>query len=57
MVISNPKTTLMGYLAVLASVTTFIVHLHAGTVSQSDTTELLGAVAGIGLVAAKDGGH
>lgn len=47
----------MGYLAVLASVTTFIVHLYAGTVSQSDTTELLGAIAGIGLVAAKDGGH
>ncbi len=54
----NPKTTIAGYCLIAASVLTFVAHvLQTGTVSMIDLNALVGVLSGLGLVAAKDGGH
>jgi hypothetical protein len=54
---SNPKTTITGYLMLAASLLMVVAHGLSGVLSMADLTALLGAVGGVGLIAAKDGGH
>lgn len=54
----NPKTTIAGYLVVLAAVATVAAHLLSGAgLGQSDIAALVAAVTGLGLIGASDGGH
>jgi hypothetical protein len=52
---SNPKTTIAGYLLLLGAVATAAGHLLNGNLP--DFTSVLAALAGAGLVVAKDGSH
>jgi hypothetical protein len=54
---NNPKTSIAGYLIILASVATLVSHLLGGGLTLADVTALVTALGGVGLVAAKDGGH
>lgn len=55
---NNPKTTTAGYLVLAAAVLVLVAHcLQGNCMGASDVTALMGALAGIGLIAAKDGGH
>ncbi|HKD69372.1 MAG TPA: hypothetical protein VKB84_21215 [Candidatus Binataceae bacterium] len=54
---SNPKTTITGYLMLAASLLVVVSHGLSGSLSIADLTALLGAAGGVGLIAAKDGGH
>ena len=54
---SNPKTTIAGYLVLLAAMATVAAHVLTGSVSLADFGAILPALTGIGLIAAKDGGH
>ena len=54
---SNPKTTIAGYLILVSSIITFVAHFLSGTVGQADFGLVLSALTGLGLVAASDGGH
>ncbi len=54
---NNPKTTITGYLILAASVLTVVAHGLGGVLSMADLTALAGAIGGIGLISAKDGGH
>ena len=54
----NPKTTIAGYLILAASVITVVAHVLAGGgLTQADIGAVLGAISGIGLIGASDGGH
>lgn len=53
----NPKTTLPGYLVLGASVLSLAAKLLAGGLDATAIQDLLGALAGIGLISARDGGH
>jgi hypothetical protein len=54
----NPKTTIAGYLILLASVATVAAHLLTGAgLGQGDIAAVVGAISGIGLIGAADGGH
>lgn len=54
-ILNNPKTTIGGYLLIIAAVISACGKLVAGQLpDMSDGTML---VTGIGLIAAKDGGH
>jgi hypothetical protein len=54
----NPKTTIAGYLLLLASVATVAAHLLGGSgLGQADIAAVIGAIGGLGLVGASDGGH
>lgn len=54
-ILNNPKTTIGGYLLIIAAVISACGKLVAGQLpDMSDGTML---VTGIGLVFAKDGGH
>lgn len=57
MLLNNPKTTITGYLMLAASLFTVIAHGLSGSLSAADLTALLGAVSGVGLISAQDGGH
>lgn len=57
MLMSNPKTTITGYLMLAASLLVVVSHGLSGSLSIADLTALLGAAGGVGLIAAKDGGH
>lgn len=54
---SNPKTTIAGYLVLAAAVLTVAAHVLTGTVSSADFAAILPAITGLGLIAGKDGGH
>ena len=55
---SNPKTTILGYLAIIAALAKILTDLLSGNgFSASDVNTLLVGLAGAGLVAARDGGH
>ncbi len=53
----NPKTTIAGYLLVLTSVVTMIAHMLTGEIGIMDIQNIVGALAGIGLISAQDGGR
>ncbi|MEK6710589.1 MAG: hypothetical protein AABZ64_08415 [Nitrospinota bacterium] len=53
----NPKTTLAGYLVLGASALSFAARLLAGGLAAAALQDLLAALAGLGLISAKDGGH
>lgn len=55
--LSNPRTTIPGYLLLLASVATVVAHLLGGGVTNADWTSVMGGLVGIGLIGSKDGGH
>lgn len=52
---ANPKTTIGGYLLVLAAVMSSIAKLIAGQLPDTNDGAML--ISGIGLIMAKDGGH
>jgi hypothetical protein len=54
---TNPKTTITGYLVLVASVFIVIAHGLSGSLGAADLTALLGAAGGVGLISARDGGH
>lgn len=55
---NNPKTTIMGGLVVLGALAQIAVHWMSGTTTgiSEHITEIVAALAGLGLIAAKDGG-
>lgn len=54
----NPKTTIAGYLILLASVVTVAAHVLTGAgLSQADLGAVVAAISGLGLIGASDGGH
>jgi hypothetical protein len=57
MMLSNPKTTVTGYLMLAASLLMVVAHGLTGALSMADMMALLGAAGGVGLISAKDGGH
>lgn len=62
---SNPKTTITGYLVLAGAVFYAIAHCAAAwhgvpgavCLGSADAAALTMGLAGIGLIAAKDGGH
>lgn len=55
---TNPKTTIAGYLVLAATLLTVVAHLLTGVgLSGADLAAIPAALAGIGLIAASDGGH
>ena len=60
MIFSNPKTTIAGYLTLAIAVLTVAVHVLTGgfgAIGSQDIPSVLAALAGLGLIAAQDGGH
>ena len=55
--LANPKTTAAGYLLIVAAVATAGSHFLTGGLTSADLSAVLAALAGIGLVMSKDGGH
>lgn len=54
----NSKTTISGYLILAATIFTVVAHfLSTGSISSADFAAIPSALAGIGLIAAADGGH
>ena len=53
----NPRTSISGYVLLAASVLTLVAHVLTGQFGAGDITLVMSALAGIGLIAAKDGGH
>ena len=53
----NKKTTISGYLILLASLATLVAHFLTTGLSGVDVTAVVTAVTGIGLISAQDGGH
>ncbi len=51
----NPKTTILGYLAIIGAVVSIAQKLLTGNAPSAE--DIGGLVAGIGLIAARDGGH
>jgi len=56
MSMNHPKTTIAGYLVVAAAVLSFAAKFMSGGIDVSAIQEIIGALAGIGLVASSDGG-
>mgnify|MGYP001558692558 CR=1 FL=1 len=56
--VNNPYTTISGYAALLgAAVMAAMEFKQSRVVSPGTLTALLAALAGVGLISAKDGGH
>lgn len=53
----NPKTTVLGYIIIAGAVAKLILDLLHGAPVESDIGAIVAALAGAGLVVAKDGGH
>jgi len=53
----NKKTTIAGYIMLVASVLTVAARILTGGDIASAIPELLTALGGVGLITAKDGGH
>lgn len=58
-VVQNPKTTVVGYLVLAGAVIKLVTELVQGNFSAAvtDYPTVMAALAGVGLVMAKDGGH
>lgn len=52
----NPKTTIAGYILIVSSLLTLVSHYITGDFSMLDLQNLMSALAGVGLIMAKDGG-
>jgi hypothetical protein len=55
--VNNPKTTIAGYMMLVASLLMVVAHGLNGSLGAADFTALVGAAGGVGLISAKDGGH
>lgn len=57
--LSNPRTTIIGYLLIAAAVLQIAVHVMTGTFNgiAEHITEIITALTGVGLIMSKDGGH
>ena len=55
--LSHPKTTVVGYLTLAIVILTNVVAILKGNWAGVDMQSVLGALAGVGLVVASDGGH
>lgn len=53
----NPKTTIAGYLVLLASIATVAAHVLTGGITSADLAAIPAALTGIGLIGSSDGGH
>lgn len=54
----NPKTTIAGYLVLLAAVATVAAHVLSGSgIGSADIGAVVAAISGIGLINSGDGGH
>ena len=53
----NPKTTISGYLVLTVSILSLVTHWMNGTFGAQDVQAVLGALGGVGLIVASDGGH
>lgn len=53
----NKKTTIAGYLILAASLATVVAHALTGGLGAADFAAVISGLTGIGLIAAKDGGH
>ena len=54
----NPKTTIAGYLVLLAAVATVAAHVLSGAgLGTADIGAVVAAVSGLGLINASDGSH
>lgn len=54
----NPKTTIVGYLALVSAVCTLLIHSLSGAgLNLDDLLVLSQALAGVGLIAGRDGSH
>ncbi len=53
----NPKTTMAGYLVLGASILSLAAKFVGGGVDVGAIQEVLAALAGLGLISARDGGH
>lgn len=54
---NNPKTSIPGWLLLVASVLTLAAHAWSGSIGASDFPTILTALTGVGLIGSKDGGH
>lgn len=54
---TNPKTTYAGYAMLLSALAYLGAHFLAGTLSMMDVQAVFAALGGVGLIAAKNGGH
>ena len=57
---NNPKTTIAGYLTIAIAVLTVAVHILTagfGSLGAADIGAVMAALAGVGLISAKDGSH
>lgn len=54
---SNPKTTIAGYLVLAASLLTVMAKFLSGAMGPEDWNLVVSALAGVGLIAARDGSH
>ena len=54
---SNPKTTILGYLVLAGAVIHVAVQALKGDYSNLGLADVLAALSGLGLVVAKDGNH
>jgi hypothetical protein len=55
--LTNPRTTVLGY-AVLAGCALYLgQHVWAGTLTLDDLKAVIGLAGGLGLIASADGGH
>lgn len=52
---SNPKTTIAGYLLLAGAIITAVAQFLSG--HSPDVASVLTALTGVGLIAAADGGH
>lgn len=54
---TNPKTTIAGYLLLAASVLTLAAHGLTGNLGAGDLSLVMTGLTGVGLIGARDGGH
>jgi hypothetical protein len=60
MLVKNPKTTIAGYITLTIAVLTVVSHVLTagiGGLGAGDIAAIMAALAGVGLIAASDGGH
>lgn len=53
----NPYTTIAGYLTIILAVGTYLLQFAQTHVWPPSVVDIIGLIAGLGLVLAKDGGH
>ena len=55
--LSNPRTTTLGYLALAAAVIHAAQAVLSGNYTNLGIADIMAALTAVGLIAAKDGGH